>query len=183
MFNLLPNSLKEKIRSEYYIRLYVVIFLAIFIVQISFLIFLSPTWFVSLNKEKEIISQSEKANKASLDLKVDAVNSQINIINNKLGIINSTLEYPRAIPVIDEVLSKKTDNIVIKELLYEVSSEKTGLITLTGNSATRDSLVAFVKDLEESEMLKDVDLPISNLTKEKNLDFSLKISVEIQKNE
>lgn len=183
MFNLLPNYLKEKIRSEYYIRLLVVIFLAIFIVQISFLIFLSPTWFVSLNKEKEMIDQSEKANKSSLDLKVDAVNSQIRIINSKLEIINSTLEYPRAIPVIDEVLSKKTDNITIKEIMYETSGDKTGLVTLTGNSATRDSLVNFVKDLEDSEMLKEVDLPISNLTKEKNIDFSLKISVEIQKNE
>lgn len=177
MFNLLPNNLKEKVRSEYYLRLFVVIFVSVFLIQIFFLIFLSPTWFVSLNKEQEIVLQSEKANTSSLDQKVETTNKQIKSINKKLEIINSRLEYPRAIPVIDDILSRKTESITIKELMYETSDKKSGKVTLKGTSDTRDSLVSFVKDLEESDILEQVDLPISNLTKDKNIEFSLVINV------
>ncbi|MDQ5969323.1 MAG: hypothetical protein QG579_480 [Patescibacteria group bacterium] len=177
MFNLLPNNLKEKVRSEYYLRLFVVIFVSVFLIQIFFLIFLSPTWFVSLNKEQEIVLQSEKANTSSLDQKVETTNKQIKSINKKLEIINSRLEYPRAIPVIDDILSRKTESITIKELMYETSDKKSGKVTLKGTSDTRDSLVSFVKNLEESDILEQVDLPISNLTKDKNIEFSLVINV------
>ncbi len=179
MFNLLPSSLKEKVRSEYYLRLFIVIFVFVFLIQIFFLIFLSPTWFVSLNKEQEIVLQSEKANKATLDLKVDTINDQIRLINKKLEIINSKLEYPKGVPVVDDILSRKNENITIRELMYEVSDEKTAKVTLKGTSDTRDSLVNFVKDLEESSLLGEVDLPISNLTKDKNIDFSLLIGIAL----
>lgn len=179
MFNLLPNNLKEKVRSEYHLRLFVTIFIFIIIIQISFLIFLSPTWFMSLNKEQEIISQSERANKTLLDAKVETINKQIKSINEKLGIINSKLEYPKVIPVVDEILSRKTNSINIKELMYEMSDEKSAKIILKGTSDTRDSLVNFVKSLEESELLSEVDLPISNLTKDKNIEFSLLMKVAL----
>lgn len=179
MFNLLPNNLKEKVRSEYNLRLLVTVFISILFIQISFLIFLSPTWFVSLNKEKEIVLQSEKANKSSLDLKVDTINSQIKLINKKLEIINSTLEYPAVVPVIDDILSRKTNSINIEELMYETSDKKLAKVTIRGTSDTRDSLVNFVKKLEESDILSEVDLPISNLTKDKNIDFSLLIKVSL----
>lgn len=179
MFNLLPNNLKEKVRSEYHLRLFVVVFVSILLLQISFLIFLSPTWFVSLNKEKEIVLQSEKASTSLTDSKVGTINSQIKSINKKLEIINSTLEYPKAVPVIDDILSRKTNSIKIEEFLYVTSDGKSAKITLKGMSDTRDSLVGFVKDLEESDILSEVDLPISNLTKDKNIDFSLSIKVSL----
>ncbi|MCX6702051.1 MAG: PilN domain-containing protein [Candidatus Zambryskibacteria bacterium] len=179
MFNLLPNNLKEKVRSEYYLHLIIFILLSILVVQVSFLIFLFPSWLISLDKEKEITLQAEKSNISSLDSEIDVINSTIKSINTKLNTINSTLEYPKVTPFVDSILSNKIKDIYINELVYTSLSKTTASITLDGVSATRESLVSFVKKLEETKLFKKVDLPISNFTKNANINFSINTTIAL----
>jgi hypothetical protein len=59
---------------------------------------------------------------------------------------------------------------------------KTGTVVLVGGTASeRDSLVSFLKALEESKSFSAVDVPISSLTKDKNLPFSMTIFIENSK--
>ncbi|MFA5888900.1 MAG: PilN domain-containing protein [Candidatus Paceibacterota bacterium] len=180
MFNSLPYELKEKIRSEYHLRLLIVVFVSIICIQIFFLIILLPSWFISLNKEKEIILQTKKTDSLSLDSEISMINSKIKSVNARLNIINSTLEYPKATFFIDSILSKKTDNIYIKELMYTSLSNNTGKIVLAGISKTRESLVSFVKELEGLKLFENVDLPISNFTKDKDINFSINMTIASQ---
>lgn len=177
MFNLLPNNLKDKIRSEYRLHFVIVAFLFIIFLQVTHLVFLFPSWLISLNKEKEVILQSEKSNRSSLDSQINLINSTIKSINTKLNVINSTLEYPKVVPLIDGILAQKTNDIHIKAIQYTSSKNTSVKINLTGVSATRESLVLFVKKLEESKLFNNVDLPISNFTKDKDIDFSINMTI------
>lgn len=177
MFNLLPNNLKDKIRSEYHLHFVIVVFLFIIFLQVTCLVFLFPSWLISLNKEKEVILQSEKSNRSSLDSQINLINSTIKSINTKLNVINSTLEYPKVVPLIDGILAQKTSSIYIKAIQYTSSKNTSGKINLAGVSATRESLVLFVKKLEESKLFSNVDLPISNFTKDKDIDFSINMTI------
>ena len=179
MFNSLPNYLKEKVRSEYHLRLFVVVLSFIILLQISFLIFLFPSWLISLYKENEVISQVKKSDKLSLDSEIEVINSTVESINTKLTTINSTLEYPKVIRLMDGILSKKTKDIYIKELAYTSLGETKARINLVGTGATRESLVFFVKKLEESRFFEKVDLPISNFTRDRNINFSINLTVSL----
>lgn len=178
MFNLLPENLRKKIVKEYKARLVVICILFIVLIQVSFLIFLFPSWLVSHYKEQNYSLQSDELNKTLSTLDISSTTSFIKSFNTKIGIINDSLEYPKYVPLIDEILSKKTNSIRLSGIHYSVNSSTSGSITLEGIGDTRESLVAFSESLKTVEHFKKVDLPISNLAKDKNIGFTISISVE-----
>ena len=177
MFNLLPKNLKEKIKTEYKLRKITVILIFIICLQLSFLIFLTPSWLISFYKEKEVTSQSEEIKKHLSDSSLSEVIVTIRGINTKLNIINSVLKYPKIVPFINTILSKKTSSIKIDELAYILGQENTAEIIIGGTSLTREALVSFVKALEDSKSFNKVNLPISNLAKDKNISFSISLQI------
>lgn len=180
MFNLLPQDLKKRIKSEYKLRRLIIIFIFIFSVQISAMVFLFPTWLTSLYREKAVISDSEKLNISLSTLSVNPTNESIKSINNKLNIVNSILEYPEYSPYVDAVIDEKNSSILLKEFDYTLKDAKNATLIVGGISKTRESLVLFVKNLEESKFFKTVDLPISNLAKDRNIDFKINLTIELE---
>ena len=178
MFNLLPNDLKQRIRSEYNLHLIVVALASVLFLQISFFIFLLPSWFISIAKEKDVVLQVATINKFLVDSKIEPIVSTIDMINTKLDTINSVLEYPKVTPFIDSIVSRKTKDILINEIFYTSSGKTTGVLSLSGNSSTRESLVLFVKKLEETKLFENVDLPISNFAKDKDIKFSINMTIK-----
>ncbi len=178
MFNLIPENLRKNIVSEYRLRLVVVSIVFLILIQISFLIFLFPSWLVSYYKEKDFSVQSDEINKSLSALDIASTTNFIKSLNTKLGIINDTQEYPRFVPIVDEVLSKKTASIRISGIYFSDNSATTAVLTLEGIGDTRESLVSFADSLKTIPHFKKVDLPISNLAKDKNIDFTISINIE-----
>ncbi len=177
MFNVLPENLKQKVKAEYKIRRMTVILISVLFLQMSFLVFLLPSWIISVYKEKDAISQVEDVKQSSLSKGASPIASVITDTNKKLFFINSLLTYQQVSPIIDSVLSNKTPSISLNEFSYTSGNASTSTLVLGGVSATREALVAFVKSLEKSGAFKTVDLPVSNLAKDKNIDFSINLSV------
>lgn len=177
MFNLLPDNLKEEIKKEYKLRFLAVILLFVLFVQISFLVFSFPLWLVSSYKEKEVVLRTEKMNESPLNLKIKPVLSNVKSINTKLNILGSLLEYPKVIPIVDVILSKKTKAIRINQLSYTSTAKTKGSVILGGISSTREDLVSFVKSLQGSGSFANVDLPISNFAREKDINFTINLTV------
>ncbi len=178
MFNLLPENLRKTITTEYRLRLAILAIVMVVLVQISFLIFLFPSWLVSYYKEKDFSVQSDELNKSLSTLDISSTTAFIKSFNTKIGIINDSLEYPKFVPMVDEVIAKKTSSIRISGIYYTVNSANTGTLTLEGLGDTRESLVSFSDSLKTIQHFKKVDLPISNLAKDKNISFIISINVE-----
>ncbi len=177
MFNLLPENLKQAIKREYRFRKLTIILIFILCIQISFLIVIFPSWIISLYNEKEIVAQSEDMNKSLSDLNVAPIIDTIKALNKKLQTLNSSLEYPQIIPLMDSVISKKTNAIKLTEFSYSLSTNGDVEFVAGGVSTTREALVSFEKSLEDSKVFSDVRLPISNLAKDKNIKFSISMKV------
>ncbi len=178
MFNLLPENLRNAVVKEYHLRLTIVVMVYVILIQVSFLIFLFPSWLVSFYKEKDFSSQSDELNKSLSTLDISSTTSFIKSFNTKIGIINDSLEYPKFVPILDDVLAKKTGTIRITGMYYTVNSINSGTLTLEGIGDTRESLVSFSDSLKTIGYFKKVDLPISNLAKDKNIDFTISINIE-----
>ncbi len=180
MFNLLPENLKDKIKKDYKLRKITVILIFFVCVLFSALIFLLPSWLVSYYNEKEVVLDHKQMQDNLSDLNISSVLSTIKTINTKLNIINSNLDYPKILPYLNTILSKKTNSIHINNFTYNYAEDKTTEVTLGGVASTRESLVSFVKTLEESKSFSEVNLPISNLAKDKNIIFSIKMKISTE---
>jgi hypothetical protein len=180
MFNLIPDSLRATIRSEYRLRLSIVAIVFIVIAEVIFLVFILPSWMVSYYREQDAISDTQKVNDAESNTADAPVQPTIKALNIKMGIVDTALEYPKMMPFIDGVLSRKTSSILINQFLYTATTGKTGTLTIDGVSATRESLVSFQKTLVDSGLFKKIDLPISNFAKNKNIPFTLSTTIELK---
>lgn len=178
MFNLLPENLREGIKKDYNLRKVVLVLIFLIFVQAAFLIFLFPTWLISGYKERDSAGRGEEMNKYLSSLNIASTTSSIKSINSKLLVIDKSLRYPEIIPFINNILSKKTGSIVVTDIIYTATDAKNAQISMQGISTTRESLLSFVKSLEALGLFKSVDLPISNFTKDKDLSFSLNITIE-----
>lgn len=177
MFNLLPENLKNKIKAEYKRRrLVVILFLAV-CVEGSFLIFIFPTWLVSYHNEKGVVYESEQMNNLFKNSNINPTNSVIKSLNSRLGILDTALEYPKFRPFVDTVISNKTSSISITEFSYESTATSSATFVLSGVSSSRESLVSYVKRLEGTKLFKKVDLPIGNLAKDKNIEFTINLTI------
>ncbi|HEY4508810.1 MAG TPA: PilN domain-containing protein [Candidatus Paceibacterota bacterium] len=177
MFNLLPDNIKQKIKSEYRLRLLSVVLVSVLFLQVVSLFLLLPSWVLSLYKEKEAVAQKNFLDKSLLTLDTKSTSSVITDLNTKLNALSSSLSYPKILPLVNSIIANKSGEIRIKELSFDYTSENTANVVVKGVSSNRDSLVAFVKKIQDSNIFKNVNLPISNLAKDKNIDFSINMTV------
>ncbi|MEQ1561592.1 MAG: PilN domain-containing protein, partial [Nitrospira sp.] len=173
MFNLLPKSFKDEIKSEYKRRRLILTLVLIIFLQISALVFIFPSWSESVSREQETISEIEGINQSLSSKDASPIASIISETNLKLNIINATMQYPEFLPFLDLVLSNKSSLVHVNSISFTTVSTSTANISLSGVSGTREALVAFAKSLENTKSFKKVNLPVSNLAKDKNISFSI----------
>lgn len=178
MFNLLPDNLKKEIKTEYKTRLLTMIFIFVIIFQFSLFIFVLPSWVISSSKEKDMILETEDAANAQFFKDSDEIISTITSTNVRLGYITSLLEYPKVRPFADTVISSKNSSIHLTQFTYAAVNKTDTTISIQGVSATREALISFSKTLQDSKMFKTVDLPISNLAKDKDIVFSMTLTIK-----
>lgn len=178
MFNLLPDNLRNKIKKDYRFRLSIVVLLFIILTQVSFLIFLFPSWLISYYREKDYLVKNDEISKNISAIPVASTTAVIKSLNEKLLNINNVLDYPEILPIIDQIILAKTSSIRIADISYTVNDSKSGVININGMGDKRDSIVAFTDNLRKIDSFSKVDLPISNLAKDKNIDFSISINIE-----
>ncbi len=78
--------------------------------------------------------------------------------------------------VIEELLLKKTPEVRITQISFEENEKGEKNISVRGSASSRERLLVFKRALEEDDLFKNVDLPISNLVKGSNLQFYLTLS-------
>ncbi len=177
MFNLLPIDFKEAIKKEYRMRKLIVILFFLIALEATFIIFVLPTWLSSFYRERVITSQYEEMKGTLSNASTTSVNLDIKNINSKLGVISSSMEYPKLLPFIDVILKQKNSSITIDQFVYSFIDKTSADLTIRGVSSQRETLVSFVKRLEETGVFKKVNLPIGNLAKDRDISFTLNLTI------
>ena|SRR3989344_8765429 len=179
--NLLPSTEKEILKKGFKLRS---IIMALFLLSASFfigLIVLLPSYFLALGNFSKIAPVN-----SSLGAKDDDSTQKIlNLpgeIDSKLKFLRSNLNNMPAVDSFSKIIGYLPKEITLKSIVFSRSKnykEKIGtIIYISGTAADRDSLVSFSKLLSESNLFSAVDMPVSNLTKGKNLPFSVNIFIE-----
>lgn len=78
--------------------------------------------------------------------------------------------------VLWELLQGVTPGIQLKAINL---NKNTGTIILTGRADTRDQLLAFRDSLDQQEMITETDVPLTNLLKKEDIDFTVNIQFSV----
>ncbi len=163
------------IRKEYSLRRLTVIFFFISLVAAVSLVLLLSSYLLSRVREKGTVLRLE-ASKAVVNKNTPGEDLATVILTARTNA--DILDVSRKnVSVYDlfRVFEDKNSAIRIDDLFYTARGKDEIKITVRGTARDRESLIEFEKKLESQKSFSSVDLPISNLAKEKDIDFTIGI--------
>jgi Tfp pilus assembly protein PilN len=176
MFNLLPKAEKEAIRREYRMRLAVVILWFSFATLLIASFLLLPAFVLSSAKEKAAVhrfatlsAEVESANGAKLrDLLADT--------QSRLRFFSKKAPAARWHEILTQLVSLKPDGVSLMSVSFTDGENGSRRVTIAGTARNRTGLRAFAKSLERVSFFEKIDVPISNYTKDTDIEFSIHIT-------
>ncbi len=184
MVNLLPQKEKEFIKKEYSARLIIVFLILLIITILLLVVFLIPSYISLSVKESTAVEQIDLIKKSILNKDNADTEKKLNLIMTKISILDRNIDEYSLKDVVYEIIKNKLDGIHVSDFLYNKVQKKDGIekvITIQGTSDTRDELLKFKDLLVGIKYFKEVNLPLSNLTKETDVYFLINIILENNK--
>jgi len=182
MFNLLPEEQKKIIYKEYRQRLLIPISFFLGICGMVVFFVLSPSLFVVNLKHASLVEKQTKLESENPELlNIKELESEIEKQKAKIDVINSS-KGTEPVEIIEKILASITSKISIDSISLEVK-ESNVRVSLQGHSSDRESLLNFSRKIEQEKIFSEVNLPVSDLAKESDIDFSMSFVKEIKHEE
>lgn len=153
-------------------------FLSLLMIWLSIFFCLAyiSTWFLMFSVHQRAARQIELLSALPLPPESATLETRAQGLNN---LTQTAEEIGRIIPnwsiLAKELQSRVVDGIVINNL--QISGWETGII-LTGVARKRPDLNLFKKSLGESEFLKEVVMPLTNLEQKENIPFTITFKIK-----
>lgn len=175
LLNLLPPTKKKDLRL---IQLYTVIKNLIIIVLIFTIVATTILLIIKIvlqNYFNEIVAQTTLTTKT-----LSVFNKDIKTFNKNLSIVediqknfipwtNFLVNFTRLVP----------DNVSIYNLNINKVDDTTYKIFIYGFAKNRDGLLAFKNNLENSNDLKEISVPLENLLTKEDIKFNIKATINL----
>jgi len=179
MFNVLPDNFKEEIRKQYRGKRTIVWLSAVIALQISTLIFLMPSYVYLTFQEKNLVAQNDSSGQTQQTQSTAKISQIFKTTNAQLSALSLSVSSSSTSDLIAHLISLKGSSITFQEITYTMDTATSSTIALSGVAATRESLLSLAKTLEADDSFENVDLPVSNFAKDKNIDFSMTMEAHL----
>jgi hypothetical protein len=177
MINLIPIEEKKEIRKYFYYRVFTVFFIMLSTCAIIFIISISPSYFISLEK-KILTNKKLEVQKNEVMPEIDQQSlASIKDLDTRLTLLEKARKnkYVFSKYLVDEILLQKVPGIKIKRISFINDSLEGKKVDIFGLAQDREQLISFRRMLENDNSFKDIDLPISNFVKGQDIEFNLKL--------
>lgn len=175
--NLLPNEQKFLLKEGLKRRLLIVTLL---LVSFSFLAgtaLLLPSYFLTKSyldaSEINISVKGEEVFAETLNLPAE--------INSKLKLFQTNTDGIKVVDSFSKIIASMPKGVTLSSISFTgeraYKGKQATSIMVSGVAADRESLMLFSSNLTKSGEFSSVDIPVSNLTKNKNLPFSVDILI------
>lgn len=172
MISLLPLQVKQNIKKEYLTRITSVFFMMSAVVLTLILVFLLVMLFRLDLEEKDFIAF--KNINYTEDENNESLLSVVGITNKKLLLLEPDRNKIYLHDDVFKTIVARRGDVEISALVYELGKDSGAKIRVQGVSPTREKLFSFIKALEGAGF-KEVNSPVSNYVKDKNIPFFLEI--------
>lgn len=178
MINLIPIEEKKEIKKDFFYRFLVVALIMLTFWILIFLVSILPAYLISLEK-KVSISKKLEIQKNEIMPEIDQ-KAQVALkeLNTRLLLLEKSRKnnYIFSQKVINEIISKKVLGIKINKIYYENNSLGEKKISINGIAQNREQLLLFRQAFEDSDSFQNINLPISNFVKGKDIQFNLNLA-------
>ena len=179
MLELLPKYQKQSIKKEYFLRLAAVSLSFLLAAGILFLVFLSPSYFLSAVKEDVIHKEFDNVKKTQSESEDKEFEGAIKSSNEMIALLKSKDETFLMKDLILKIISKKSSGVAIDGISMNYSKDGQYQILIKGVSKNRELLKLFADSLRAEKKFNSVDLPISNFAKIADIDFNITLKTAI----
>ena len=175
MFKLLTEEERRKVAHEYAIHRAIVMLLALIGVFVVGIIGLLPSYVLSNARENEALERT-RIMSGSVEREDDALlQAWLEETNRKLQVLSPTRDTDRPSDFIAKILDQRVAGIVITGFSWVKVKDKITL-SASGVASSRQSLITFGNRINALKYFSEVALPISNLAKDRDIDFQIKFS-------
>jgi hypothetical protein len=173
MINLIPTTVRNAVIKEYWLRVLSVFLFIISVIAGVITILFLPVY-VLVSTQVEVYAESAKqAAERVADFDVSAKTlTDANLLADR---ILKQKKVENFSTVIELVESLRPTGVTIN--VIELSRDVEGMVSIKvdGRAETRNDLASFRDIMLEHESIADVILPISNLAKESDIEFTLAV--------
>lgn len=175
MINLIPPSAKKSTLIEYWMRVVTAWFILFSIVLIAGAGILLPTY-VLISSQVGVYEESAAAASEKV-ANYENVSEQLVQASQQAKLIVDEMTLPVFSGYIDMFEQLQGEGIQIESIEMSRDGLAISPIIIDGTASDRQTLASFRERLLEKEEIILVDLPISNLAKDSNIQFSLTVTL------
>ena len=178
LLNLLPEEKKIAIERGLHVRIFLWQFFLLFLLE---LFFLGILFTIAILLKVELDGAKLSSETATQAIEKDGQDLKryedkflgINEAVSTIGKIeNNHLYFSQLFRILDVVQPK--------EVFLRQMTSKDRKIMLSGIAGTREDLLLFEQQLKSSACVEKVDVPLSNLFSQKNLEFQIEFSITLE---
>lgn len=184
MFNLLPQHHVKRILREYRMRLLSVFCILAGVWGVLSAVFLAPSYVAARAELAAVVDESKWYRERDAESRAGRGDTPLNAVRAANRDIAALKAHRESVPLsflLNRILVARGSGISAASFFYEAGGSVAGgaargRITVRGAADTREALIAFADALRRDGSFESVDLPISNLAKDRDIAFSLIIT-------
>jgi hypothetical protein len=175
MINLLPENEKKFFKKEYRLRVATVMLAMIFTLIVTLGVLLLPS--VALTMYKRRVAQNSSIQPVTtIQKEYSELLKEVNAAKAYMVILAPEKPRVQATDVVALVTKHKLPGIKVTGVQYTATDKAGFKVIIHGVAQSRQSLIDFRAALEKEPGIEKIQLPVSNLIKDTNIDFSFEIT-------
>ena len=178
-YTLLPEKEIKTLKREYRMRLVIFFLFFMSVAVLAGIFSLTPGFVLSYTQEKEALEHLKKVEKSRKDKGLDSIIKELNETNSTIKKLEDNTNDVVYSKIIFKIIGYKTNGLNIKSFDVSKTPNATSSVDVVvqGKATTRDSLISFKNKLESDPLISNIQLPVSDLAKSKDISYSIKISI------
>jgi Tfp pilus assembly protein PilN len=184
MRTLLPKNEIRHLKHEYRLRVVILLFLFLSAAVWVGIVSLFPAYILSVVEGTNASNEATKISNNLTTTSSNQTNTGVKDANNVIAAVASTQDSLFFSSLIEDIDARRVPGMIITNFSLSHANGGAGsasantavsgsAISISGTAATRDVLVAFEQNLENDPRLTKVELPVSALALETNINFTM----------
>lgn len=182
LLNLLQEEKKEEVQSRLHFRFFLWQLFLVLALEVFYIVILISIYFILDFQLQSLQNAGQQYDAEHSEQKIlDRYQKKFKETNTTVEVLGKIERQHFSFAQIFLLL----DTVLPESIAIEHLTTKEYTVMLAGQAATRDDLLALESRLKESECVKNVNVPLSNLFSQENVDFQMDFEMEkecLQKN-
>lgn len=176
MINLIPQSAKKQIVTEYWLRVLTIWLILLSVVAVIGVALMFPVY-VLVKTQTDVYRESANAAIQKIAVFENVSADLVEASQQAKIVLDTNIEVPLS-NYLSMFGTLETDTLVLSTFVVNRDKDGVGQVKLSGTAFNRQALADFRDQLLALEEVEKVDFPISNLAKDKDISFNMIVTLK-----